>query len=188
MSAVARRCPDEQAWLTALRLTRAAALHELWGAGESGGHGDHMSWIEKFDVSTSPERLEAVFKNFSTLFEAESQDVFGTVRAGARLLDELSDMAKECKTPKAGPVAPIGTAPTRSVARRVGDARRPVCSRGVTLCGGSEVLSESRGQSRRRVARGRGRLSIARSIALLIALSRARSGARSGAGRRGWTC
>ena len=90
-------------WLRALRLAHVAVRAGVFSRKKDDDgvvmvDEDEMkpkSWLEHFDSSTSPERLEAVFASFKKLNEATS--VEDVVRCASELLGDLYDIATECK-------------------------------------------------------------------------------------------
>ena len=85
-------------WLNALRLAHVAVRAGIFAKKKDDIIMDEeevKSWLEHFDSSTSPERLEAVFASFKKLNEAES--VEDVVRYASELLGDLYDIATECK-------------------------------------------------------------------------------------------
>eukprot|EP00939_MAST-03C_sp_MAST-3C-sp1_P002450 g2450.t1 len=96
-------------WMHALRLAQVASRAGLWRE----VRWPYPSWIETFDISTSPERLKTVFECFEKLHAAsaaalektassrrrakDSGDVFYVVERASDLLGDLHDIARECK-------------------------------------------------------------------------------------------
>jgi hypothetical protein len=95
-------------WLNALRLSHVACRAGIFSRKDD----DDMiyddedenpkSWLEHFDSSTSPERLEAVFASFKKLNDAsaecldKSSSIENVVRYASELLGDLYDIAIEC--------------------------------------------------------------------------------------------